>query len=301
MPAGGTHSLICGALWRMVVARHNGMAQAWCGAFSRCGVACALEPHVQQLPKYKRAAGRRALPTRDETTTIRAHGLPQRAHNPLYNNPQFTRASAVTSTPHGTQALTISSQADLALTACPPVTAQSSDQRTAAQRQPAQQQRRQPHPPPPQLPPRSHSRRGDLIAFLPGRPAVMDVCVTHPLAASAVAAAAWTTGASAEDKDALKRNAYSRTGTGFCRFVPLTHEAYGRAGPEAFALLNEIAEYAAGIGSVSKKLFMENAMRDLSTTLCRGVARQVIASMPLQARMDCRAVLPGPPAPTDGL
>ena len=29
-------------------------------------------------------------------------------------------------------------------------------------------------------------------------------------------------------------------------------------------------------------------MRELSTTLCRGVARQVIASMPLQARMDGR-------------
>ena len=84
-------------------------------------------------------------------------------------------------------------------------------------------------------------------------------------------------------------------------FVPLSHETYGRAGPEAFALLNEIAEYAAGIGSVSKKLFMENAMRDLSTTLCGGVARRVIASMSRQARMDGRAVLPGLPVPADGL
>ena len=32
-------------------------------------------------------------------------------------------------------------------------------------------------------------------------------------------------------------------------FVP-SHETYGRAGPVAFGLLNEIAEYAAGIGSV---------------------------------------------------
>jgi hypothetical protein len=129
----------------------------------------------------------------------------------------------------------------------------------------------------------------------------MDVCVTHPLAACDVAAAAWTTGATAEDRDALKRYKYSRTGAGACSFVQLSHKTYGHAGPEAFALLNEIAEYAAGIGSVSKKLFMENAMRDLSTTLCRGVARQVIASMPLQARMDGRAVLPGLPVPTDGL
>ena len=129
----------------------------------------------------------------------------------------------------------------------------------------------------------------------------MGVCVTHRLATSAVVAAAWTTGATAEAKDVLKRNKYSCTGTGACRFVLLSHEMYGHAGPEAFALLNEIAEYAACIGSVSKKLFMENAMRDLSTTLCRGVARQVIASMPSQARMDGRAVLPGLPVPTDGL
>ena len=111
----------------------------------------------------------------------------------------------------------------------------------------------------------------------------------------------WTTAATAEAQDALKRNKYSRTGTGAYRFVPLSHETYGRAGPEAVALLNEIAENAAGIGSVSKKLFIENAMRGLSTTLCRGVARQAIASMPLQARMDGREVFPGLPVPTDGL
>ena len=271
-------------------------------------VSPVLWSRTQQLPKLKPEAGLRALPARDHTTTIRAHGLPQRADPPLHNDPQTTRASAVPSTPHGTQALTNPSQPDLALMACPPVTAQSSAPRTAAQQHPAQQQQQQrqqqqPHPPPLELPPRSHRdpQRGDLLAFLPGRPVVMDVCVTHPLAASDVAAAARTTGATAEAKDALKRNKYSRTGTGACSFVPLSHETYGRAGPEAFALLNEIAEYAAGIGSGSKKLFTENAMRDLSTTLCRGVARQVIASMPLQARMDGRAVLPGLPVLTDGL
>ena len=39
-------------------------------------------------------------------------------------------------------------------------------------------------------------------------------------------------------------------------------------------------------------------MRDLSITLCRGVARQAIASMQLQARMDGKAVLPGLRVPT---
>ena len=42
-------------------------------------------------------------------------------------------------------------------------------------------------------------------------------------------------------------------------------------------------------------------MRDLSTTLRRGIAREVLASAPLQARLDGRQVLPGTPVPTDGL
>ena len=78
------------------------------------------------------------------------------------------------------------------------------------------------------------------------------------------------------------------------------HGTYGRAGREAFALLNEIAQYAAGIGSVWQNIFMENAMLDPSNSPCRWFARQVIASMPLQARMDGRAVLPGLPVPIDG-
>ena len=40
-------------------------------------------------------------------------------------------------------------------------------------------------------------------------------------------------------------------------------------------------------------IFMENAMRDLSTTLWRGIARLVRASAPLQTRFDGRPVLPG--------
>ena len=101
MPAGGTHSLICGALWRTVVAPRNGMAQAACRALSRFGVACALEPHVQQLPKFKRAAGLRALPARDDTTTIRAHGLPQRADPPLHNDPPGAGAAPAPAWWHG--------------------------------------------------------------------------------------------------------------------------------------------------------------------------------------------------------
>ena len=39
--------------------------------------------------------------------------------------------------------------------------------------------------------------------------------------------------------------------TAACRSVPLSHETYGRAGPQGVALLKEIAENAAGIKSVS--------------------------------------------------
>ena len=153
------------------------------------------------------------------------------------------------------------------------------------------------------LPPRSQRdpQRGDFLMYLPGQPVVVDVCVTHPLASSAVAAAAWGTGVSAEAKDALKRDKCGRTGTGACRFVPVSHVTYGRAGPPAFALLHELADLAASTGAVSKKILMDDAMHGLSTTLYRGIARQVLASAPLRARLDGKPVLPGRSVPTDGL
>ena len=105
------------------------------------------------------------------------------------------------------------------------------------------------------LPPRSlrNAERGDVLALLPGRPIAADICVTHPLAASADIAAARDMGATAKGKETLKRGKYSRTGTGACRFIPLSHETFGRAGPAAFALLSEVAEFAAGSGVVSKR------------------------------------------------
>ena len=69
--------------------------------------------------------------------------------------------------------------------------------------------------------------------------------MTHPLTASAAKAAARDTGATAKGKDLLKRDKYSRNSTGACRFVPLSHEMFRCAGPAAFDLLNEIAEFAA--------------------------------------------------------
>ena len=53
------------------------------------------------------------------------------------------------------------------------------------------------------------------------RTSVEHICVMHPLAASAVKAAAWDTGATAEGKESLERDKYSRTGTSACWFAPL--------------------------------------------------------------------------------
>ena len=76
------------------------------------------------------------------------------------------------------------------------------------------------------------------------------------------------TGAAGKGKNSLKRDKYSRTGMGACRFVPQSHETFGRARSAAFALLIEIAEIAASSWVGSKTVFLENAMRNLSTALC---------------------------------
>ena len=56
------------------------------------------------------------------------------------------------------------------------------------------------------------------------------------------------------------------------------------AGPAAFPLFNAIVEFAASSGIVPKRIFLENAMCNLSTTLCRGITR------PLEVPPQCRCV-----------
>jgi hypothetical protein len=152
-------------------------------------------------------------------------------------------------------------------------------------------------------PPRSRrgAQRGDILAFFPGSPVIGDVCVSHPLAGSNVRSAATCDGAAAAQSDQRKRDKYGRAGSGAFTLVPLSHETYGRIGPAAFAFLNRLADLAAGSGTASRRLFLENAMRDLSTTLCRAVARQVHAAAPLMARHAGKAVLTGLAVPSDDL
>ena len=96
----------------------------------------------------------------------------------------------------------------------------------------------------------------------------------HPLIASAVQAAARDTGATAKGKNRLRRDMYSCTSTGACRFHPLSHEMFGRAGPVALSLLN--VQYCGVCGKLRgcvQESVLENVMRDLYTTLCRGIMR----------------------------
>ena len=96
-------------------------------------------------------------------------------------------------------------------------------------------------------------------------------------------AAARGTGSAATAKASLKRRKCSRTDTVACLFVPLSQETFGHA---AYALLNEIAEFAASSGVVFKRSFLETTMRALCTTLCRGITRPFHATVPLCARLN---------------
>lgn len=58
--------------------------------------------------------------------------------------------------------------------------------------------------------------------------------------------------------------------------VPLSHETFGRVGPAAYPFLARVAKLGAGFGypiavgtgAAGRRLFLENATRDTSTTLC---------------------------------
>ena len=104
MAAGSTHSLICGALWHTVVARHNALTEAWLRIAARGGIFATREPHVIQLPKQPRAKGLPALPTRPPPAPSAGGHMPARASPAAPGIPHPTPASAVSSPLHGTQA-----------------------------------------------------------------------------------------------------------------------------------------------------------------------------------------------------
>lgn len=69
--------------------------------------------------------------------------------------------------------------------------------------------------------------------------------VANHVTFSAVVAAAWGTAASAEAQDVPNPDKCGGTGTGACRFVPLSKKTHGQASLDSFALLHEIVDFAA--------------------------------------------------------
>lgn len=146
-------------------------------------------------------------------------------------------------------------------------------------------------------PPRS-AAYGDILAIMPRRLTVADVSVIHPGADTFVGAAAVVAGSAAQVRDAQKYAKYNSAGSAVYRFVPLSHESFGRMGAPASRLLNELANCACSTGAVEKPRFVESALRELSVTLCRGNHRLVSAYAAINTRMNGSALIPGLPVPT---
>ena len=128
--------------------------------------------------------------------------------------------------------------------------------------------------------------------YFGGDTVIGDVSVTDPTCKTYVQRAARTPGRAAAHRDSDKCKYYARAGAGSFRFEPLSIEVYGRMG-KFYDLLVELAEYASMGGSVSKSAFLRTFLRDISTSLCRGVAAQVRAAGALRQRLAGRPALTG--------
>ena len=109
MAAGGTHSLICGALWHTVVARHNAMTQASLRIAARGRIAATREPYVKQLAQQPCAVGLPALPTFPLPAPSAGKHMPARA------------SFAAPGSPHPIPNLAASSTLDSAQAPHPPI------------------------------------------------------------------------------------------------------------------------------------------------------------------------------------
>ena len=91
------------------------------------------------------------------------------------------------------------------------------------------------------------------------------------------------------------------------RHVSWLSETFGDVWPAAFALLDKMAEFAAssGVGSMGlqcpQRIVLENVMRNLSTALCRGITRQLLATVSLRARLNGHPMVVELPVPTGTL
>jgi hypothetical protein len=137
--------------------------------------------------------------------------------------------------------------------------------------------------------------RGDILVIMENQMRALDVVVTHPGAATYVAAAARTTGARARSAEQDKVSSWLRVGrdSGY-EFTPLAVETYGRMGVQAARLLSDVADIAAQNG-VSKAAFVRMAHTELSCALVKGMGRVYSRGMNATVRAAGRAFQEGCP------
>ena len=116
--------------------------------------------------------------------------------------------------------------------------------------------------------------RGDILAVLPSKLAVLDCVVTHPTAASYVDATHKKPGVAAARAEQDKRRDFEKFGDGAdFDFVPLASESFGRLGLGASRFLSALGDIAEGRAfGVSKERFVRHARQELSCALVRGNA-----------------------------
>jgi hypothetical protein len=127
------------------------------------------------------------------------------------------------------------------------------------------------------------SRPGDV--FLPiwslGRPAALDISVTHPLQAATVIQAAGTGGFAATQRVIAKTTRYSEACATFgIDFIPIVFETFGALGDVSLECLKKIAKMWGNNLSLSPSRAVSFFFQSLSVSLQRGNAEMILRRSP---------------------
>ena len=126
---------------------------------------------------------------------------------------------------------------------------------------------------------RAGLHRADITAIVNMEVYAFDAVVTHPAAATHLAAASKTRGAAARTAARRKRRQFQETNPGAgIKFVPLSVETFGQLDVEASKFLSSLGAKVGERGG-SQSQFMRNARSDLSCALVRGQERVFSAGM----------------------
>ena len=142
--------------------------------------------------------------------------------------------------------------------------------------------------------------RADIEARLPPPhgPALLDVSLTHPRAATYVTDAATIQGSAAAKRDALKYRGHNGHYHPGYTFIPASVETYGYLGKPLVRYLNTLSGVAAARGpAVTKGSFLAGAHRELSVALIKCQESVYRGCANLLARAAGRPVLPGAEVP----